>query len=102
MIAKEALFRKLELFYLPVIVILVAVTAFGLGRLSVEESASHLDTPNTQPVAHTYIVSKNGTKYYLPSCVGASKIKEENKVWFATVADAQAAGYGPAANCPGL
>lgn len=50
----------------------------------------------------TYVASKNGTKYYLPSCGSSKRIKEENKVWFATKEAAEAAGYGPAANCPGL
>lgn len=49
-----------------------------------------------------YVASKNGTKYYLPSCVGAKRISEANKVWFATAAAATAEGYTPAANCPGL
>lgn len=50
----------------------------------------------------TYLASKNGTKYYLPTCGSAKRIKTENIVWFQTKAEAEAAGYGPAANCPGL
>ncbi|HWH16295.1 MAG TPA: hypothetical protein VNU25_01790 [Candidatus Paceibacterota bacterium] len=50
----------------------------------------------------TYVASKNGTKYYLPSCGGSKRIKEENKIWFDTKEEAESAGYGPAANCPGL
>ncbi|MDP2815680.1 MAG: Ada metal-binding domain-containing protein [Rectinemataceae bacterium] len=50
----------------------------------------------------TYMASKNGTKYYLPTCGSAKRIKAENIVWFQTKAEAEAAGYGPAANCPGL
>ena len=50
----------------------------------------------------TYVASKNGTKYYLPSCGSSKRIKEENKIWFGTKEEAEAAGYGPAANCPGL
>lgn len=50
----------------------------------------------------TYVASKNGTKFYLPSCGGSKRIKEENKIWFDTKDEAIAAGYGPAANCPGL
>ena len=50
----------------------------------------------------TYVASKSGTKYYLPSCASAKRIKDENKVWFATEAAAAAAGYAPAANCEGL
>lgn len=50
----------------------------------------------------TYMASKNGTKYYLPTCGSAKRIKSENIVWFQTKAEAEAAGYSPAANCPGL
>ena len=50
----------------------------------------------------TYMASKNGTKYYLPSCSSSKRIKEENRIWFDTKEEAEAAGYGPAANCPGL
>ncbi len=50
----------------------------------------------------TYMASKNGTKYYLPTCSSSNRIKPENRVWFATKAEAEAAGYAPAANCPGL
>ncbi len=48
------------------------------------------------------VASKNGTKFYLPSCSGAARIKEANKVWFSSRQDAEAAGYSAAANCPGL
>lgn len=58
-------------------------------------------TPVT-PAAGKYVASKNGTKYYLPDCSGASRIKESNKVWFASLEDAQKAGYSAASNCPGL
>lgn len=54
------------------------------------------------PEVRTYVASKNGTKYYLPTCGTAKRIKEENRVWFATKAEAEASGYAPAANCPGL
>ncbi|KND47406.1 MAG: hypothetical protein AB199_03180 [Parcubacteria bacterium C7867-004] len=49
-----------------------------------------------------YVASKNGTKYYLPSCGSVKRIKEENKVWFATKEEAAAAGYEPSATCKGL
>ncbi|HEY0010394.1 MAG TPA: Ada metal-binding domain-containing protein [Candidatus Paceibacterota bacterium] len=48
------------------------------------------------------VASKTGTKYYLPWCGTAKRIKEENKVWFASKAEAEAAGYEPAKNCKGL
>ena len=50
----------------------------------------------------TYVASKNGSAYYLENCAGAKRIKPENKIDFATEAEARAAGYKPAANCQGL
>ncbi len=49
-----------------------------------------------------YVASKHGKRYYLPSCSGAARIKDSNKIWFATVEDAQKAGLTPADNCDGL
>ena len=105
---------KIERYILPVMLILTGLTAFGLGRLStMGEQGPRLIINNAPAVTQTaavaaskdkgaYVASKSGTKYYLPSCSGVSKIKEENRVWFASVAQAQAAGYTAAANCPGL
>jgi hypothetical protein len=59
-------------------------------------------TTPTSPQPGPYLASKNGTKYYLPTCSGAKRISETNKVWFPSAAAAAAAGYTPAANCPGL
>lgn len=58
--------------------------------------------PAALPAGGQYVASKNGTKYYLPWCGSVKNIKEENKVWFATKADAEKAGYAPASNCKGL
>lgn len=49
-----------------------------------------------------YVASKNGTKYYLPSCGTANRINEENKIYFNTKEEAEAAGFGPSATCKGL
>ena len=128
MISKEVIFGKgaeWEPYLLPAIVILVAMTAFGLGRLSAAQGDVALrvlypDAKLAEPLANTaavaaaktpsyakatdgaYVASKNGTKYYLVSCSSANRIKQENKVYFGSIAEAQAAGYEPAANCPGL
>lgn len=125
MIPKEALFRKAEPFLLPTIVLLVGLTAFGLGRLSATPAteASRLvitmppdSTQAAAPVSAAqsstvgeasapqgdYVASKSGTKYYLATCSGASRIKAENLVHFRSAQEAKAAGYEPAANCPGL
>ena len=49
-----------------------------------------------------YVGSKNGRKYHLATCASAARIKDENKVWFDSKEQAAAAGYAPAANCPGI
>lgn len=49
-----------------------------------------------------YVGAKSGRTYYLPWCSGVKRIKEENKTWFATRAEAEATGYKPAANCVGI
>lgn len=99
------------------IVVLASSFSFGLGylagtdagqgsRLAVEALPAPLTPvdPETAVDAGGQVVvaSKNGTKYYLPTCAGASRIAPANKVWFASVAAAVAAGYTPAANCKGL
>ena len=65
-------------------------------------AASILALPPQPPVTGPYVASKSGTKYYLLSCSVAKRIKDENKVFFATTQDAAAAGYEPASTCPGL
>ncbi|HEY9583131.1 MAG TPA: hypothetical protein VJK09_02360 [Candidatus Paceibacterota bacterium] len=99
--------------------ILFGILAFGLGRLSkIEENKPDLVITQTAQAiqalqitqtksvsggeARAYVASKSGTKYYLPACAGVSRIKEENKIWFATKAEAEARGLSPASNCPGL
>ncbi len=51
----------------------------------------------TAPAVTTgiYVGSKNGTKYYLPSCSGAKRISPANYIWFQSVQDAQIQGYTP-------
>jgi len=73
-----------------------AAVSTGLPRAPVSKALS------TPPSSGGFVASKNGTKYYLPSCGGAGRMKEENKVWFTTKEDAEASGYTPASNCPGL
>jgi hypothetical protein len=49
-----------------------------------------------------FVASRNGKKYYPPDCPAANRIKPENRIWFASVREAQETGYEPAANCPAL
>ena len=46
-----------------------------------------------------YIASKHGEKYHLHSCRMAKRIKNENRVSYASVSDAQMAGKTPCRIC---
>ena len=95
--------------YYSLILVVVALGAFGLGRLSVspliqsktiQPATIVLDDSAIEIESKTSVVaSKNGSKYHLPWCAGASQIKPENSIEFSSEADAQAAGYERAANC---
>src|SRR3989344_7415642 len=108
---------KIKPWLLPINIILVGTFAFGLGRWSrIEESKTPVLIEETiipvaplttsqitsQKSSGIFVASKNGTKYYYPRCAGAARIKEENKIWFASREEAARRGYAPAANCPGL
>jgi hypothetical protein len=55
---------------------------------------AHAET--TAPAAKgKYVGSKNGTKYYTPSCGAVKRIKPENYQWFNTAEDATMQGYTP-------
>lgn len=112
------------------VIALITFIAFGLGRatapkppkapLIVEELAAGsviptLSEPAAQPVSEEgsdiaavpvtegkVVASKNGERYHLPSCPSAKRIKPENIIWFESTAEAEASGYTPAKNCPGL
>ncbi len=118
--------------FVIIVLVVVAFGSFGLGRLSkTEELASVVrienmnasvvdavnnetksvlssintnkkETSSTSQAGGFYIASKNGSKYHLPWCSGAKRIKETNKVIFKTEKEAQKAGYSPAGNCKGL
>lgn len=117
--------------YLAVLIVLISIISFGLGRLSAirpekqpitieklearimnqEKDYQTNNTNNSSPrdssfMIHDskgkYVASKNGTAYHYPWCPGALKIKEENKIWFETKEAAESRGYKPAGNCEGL
>ena len=124
-IERFPLFRRL---FPSLVIILVATLSFGIGRLSVvgnrepikveyDPSLAQGQAPVTdqaatvihsqtkpvssvqQPTSSGVVASKNGSKYHYLYCAGAKQIKEENKIFFATPAAAEAAGYTLAANC---
>lgn len=98
--------------FLALLLILIAILSFGLGRLSVLNESKPEGGQNLKagiilkeeevPGAGMYVASKKGTKYHLPWCSGARTVREENKVWFESREEAELAGYTPANNCRGL
>ena len=117
--------------YLAAVIVLVAVISFGLGRLSkireektpitIETASSMSDIDEktngagimlqhnsstissaTSSSSKIFVASRNGKKYYYAWCESANVIKEQTRVWFSTQAEAEKAGYQPAANCKGL
>lgn len=76
----------------------------GAGVAALAEQTIKKTTKEQGQVATVgkYVASKNGAKYYLPECSGAKRIKDENKVWFATIEEAKSSGRTPASNCDGL
>lgn len=105
--------QKSDLFYI-VIVLLVGLMGFGLGRLSKIEEARvpiTIEYPQDQTAqvsqtteisSSSIVASKYGTKYYFTWCSGAERISAKNRLNFASAAAAEAKGYAKAANCPGL
>lgn len=93
------------------LIILAALAAFGLGRLSALQEARPIVTvsqaaagASALPMAPggLLVASRTGTVYYYPWCAGAAKIKPENARWFVSEKEAQAAGYRAAKTCKGL
>ena len=64
--------------------------------------ATNNNVPVTSSLAGVYVGSRTSTKYHLPTCSGAKRIKEENRVWFKSKEEAESRGYTPAGNCPGI
>lgn len=106
----------LDKFFLSLVIVLVALGAFGLGKLDgagerkpIEiryEDLDNAQTSKSQPanaVSATgqgrVVVSKNGSKYHYEYCPGAKQISEENKIVFASAEAAEQAGYTLAGNC---
>jgi hypothetical protein len=112
-----------------IIVILVGLGSFELGRLSVQNSSqgqnidsggqyngqgntdnstqtsfksTNTDIASSVPMqadGKTFFASSKGTKYYSTSCSAGKTIKPENKVWFTTGEEAEKAGYTLSSAC---
>jgi len=107
---------------LALAVILISITAFNMGKISVlnkQKAQITITEPpnNKRPFdagddstlnakrstlnASSVIASKNSTSklYHFPWCASGYKISEKNKITFATEAAAISAGYILAGNC---
>jgi hypothetical protein len=115
-----------DIIFQSLLVVLVGVVSFGLGRMSTVEttqgssvavyptvvstapplSVTNLSVPESVPSEQAtslrYVGSRNGTKFHLLTCPGANSIKEENKVYFNSKQEAYSRGYTEAANCKGI
>ncbi len=106
------------------VVILVGISSFGLGRLSVVSKSSELkilqaslvegnlelkeETPATlsaksassnQNSDKKYFASVKGSKYYPVGCSAGKSIKIENRKYFATKEAAEKSGYQLSNSC---
>jgi len=106
------------------IVILVGLGSFELGRLSKEANREgiKIEYPNQnqtetanvvsavtdvgrlvsgRPTSaeKTFFASSRGSKYYSISCSAGKTIKQENRVYFTTGEEAEVAGYTLSSSC---
>jgi hypothetical protein len=96
-------------FFVGFTLILAILVVFGAIKLDVlfqnrpgiTIAKTAFDT-NVSGKEGSYVASKNSDLYYFPWCGIVSRIKDKNKVWFASRIDAEKAGYKPSANCHGL
>jgi len=108
-----------------IIVILVGLGSFELGRLSKDSASSgiKIEYPSQEasvisavetssllentkisptvlnPTAKNFFASNRGKKYYSVGCSGGKTIKQENRVYFATKEQAENAGYELSSSC---
>lgn len=106
------------------IVILVGLGSFQLGRLSKENTQTDLkidfkgqeaspiaskptkstnssQKPKTTQNSNSgeFFASNRGSKYYPKNCSAGKSIAEENKIYFSSAADAEKAGYQLSTAC---
>jgi len=97
-----------------IIIILVGLGSFGLGRLSKnsqnEETGVNIEYTNQEANvlkslenndldSKNFFASKKGSKYYSASCSAGKTIKEENKIYFKDSSEAEKAGYELSNSC---
>jgi hypothetical protein len=91
--------------FLAILVVLLMILSFIMGRISVLDSGSQditiiSATDIRQSVSSQEVAiraSSRGSKYYFPWCV--SNFNEENTIYFENEAEAENAGYTIATDC---
>lgn len=103
-----------------IIIILVGLGSFELGRLSknsssglkieypsqesnilesINQNQTKLAQNSTKSTSGNFFASNRGTKYYSLGCSAGKTIKEENRIYFATSTQAESAGYQLSSAC---
>ncbi len=112
-------FLEDDLYFYTILIIVVGILSFGLGRMSVEinqnqhnqqivliENSSNVglsdagtisDTSNTRD--KQFVASSRGTRYHHITCSSSKQIIQANRIYFNSIQEAQAAGFTPAKNC---
>jgi hypothetical protein len=91
----------LRLIYLPAPLLTKEGKSEGI---SIEENAFPVPSPKQGlGQGHTqtgkFVASINGVKYYPAGCKTANRIKEENRMWFASEEEAKGMGYERSTQC---
>jgi hypothetical protein len=100
-----------------IIIILVGLGSFELGRLSKNSSnpgikveyngqeANVIDSidqnlaDTAKLISGNFFASSKGSKYYSISCGAGKTIKQENRIYFKTSIEAENAGYELSSSC---
>lgn len=110
-----------------VIIILVGLVSFELGRLSIQKplngikinsssqtasaigqydsntaniSSNEVNVPEIADITgKEYFGSKRGKKYYTLDCSSGKSIKKENRIYFSTTNEAEQVGYTISTSC---
>lgn len=99
-------FPSLRAYFLTILILLVALLAFGIGRLTagrgggidiINPTVASAEPAQTVAAVGSVYASSKGTKYYFTHC--KSTVSDANKITFASAALAEAAGYTLATNC---
>ena len=106
--------------FVILVVILLALASFELGRLSKANSSpgvkinyetqeantissveniSKINKTSSSPSGQKFFASSRGSKYYPSDCPSGQNIKTENRVYFDTTSAAEQAGYTRSSSC---